>query len=292
MTPPPRLNTLSHLSHAAVHYDLGGQIAVDRCFTFGCVEKRDNSSDIKLEVAKRLYNELVEKLGRCRAGKLATTTPTLAPTGPVPCPACRDCQAYFEHGHRSPGIYKLTVSLNNPPTFDAWCDFFGNHGWTVIQRRDQQKASFNRSWQEYQEGFGRVDGEHWLGNEKIHLLTQTNQKLNIQLVSSNGRVREGTWQWFIVGSESENYKLGIGSNGYNGTLRDEFSFYHHGLNFTTYDRDNDRLTHFERNCAISSKGGWWYDTCSNVNLNKGNGLGMFWYVTSERLLSSVMRITR
>ena len=40
--------------------------------------------------------------------------------------------------------------------------------------------------------------------------------------------------------------------------------HHHGHKFSTRDQDNDV---FYRSCAVKYKGGWWYGSCHNANLN-------------------------
>jgi len=44
-------------------------------------------------------------------------------------------------------------------------------GWTVIQKRLDGSVDFYRNWTEYRRGFGQPEGEFWLGNERIHQLT-------------------------------------------------------------------------------------------------------------------------
>ena len=39
------------------------------------------------------------------------------------------------------------------------------------QRRTKGDVYFNRRWQAYKEGFGKLDGDFWLGNEAVHILT-------------------------------------------------------------------------------------------------------------------------
>ena len=42
--------------------------------------------------------------------------------------------------------------------------------------------------------------------------------------------------------------------------------YHNGMQFTTFDVDNDLSSGV--NCAVDDKfGGWWFNACADVNLN-------------------------
>jgi hypothetical protein len=49
--------------------------------------------------------------------------------------------------------------------------------WTVIQRRINGTIDFYREWNDYKNGFGDLQTEFWLGNEKIHQLTNQGQYL-------------------------------------------------------------------------------------------------------------------
>ena len=69
----------------------------------------------------------------------------------------------------------------------------------VIQRRRDGSVDFNRSWSEYQEGFGDLEGEFWWGNEKLRTLTDTEVstwELVVDLEAFDGdvgRVRYGNF---------------------------------------------------------------------------------------------------
>ena len=56
----------------------------------------------------------------------------------------------------------------------------------VIQRREDGTVDFLREWKDYKHGFGNVAGEYWLGNEKIHLLT--NQQVGLMHVPGSSHL--------------------------------------------------------------------------------------------------------
>ena len=41
-------------------------------------------------------------------------------------------------------------------------------GWTDLQRRESGLINFYLDWADYEEGFGYLDHEFWLGLGKIH----------------------------------------------------------------------------------------------------------------------------
>ncbi|KAK6047005.1 hypothetical protein COOONC_15490 [Cooperia oncophora] len=105
--------------------------------------------NVKLQVPKKL---------RVQRKVLATVTTTLATTltqdnsGEV-----QDCSEHLDSGKGS-GIYLISPSDAVP--FPVFCDQeTAGGGWTVIRRRVSSKVHFhNRTWDEYANGFGDLDG--------------------------------------------------------------------------------------------------------------------------------------
>jgi ficolin len=136
-------------------------------------------------------------------------------------------------------------------------------GWVVFQRRMNGAVDFYRPWADYLKGFGDLNGEFWLGLHSIHRLTlAANTTLRVDLADFEGGKRYANYSTFRVLDSSRKYTLNIG--GYSGDAGDSMGG-HNGMNFTTFDEDNDR--HSGINCAITFKGAWWYDKCHNSNLN-------------------------
>ncbi|XP_078665433.1 uncharacterized protein LOC144907897 isoform X2 [Branchiostoma floridae x Branchiostoma belcheri] len=174
---------------------------------------------------------------------------------------CRDCAEIYEGGSTTSGVYLVTLQNNTP--VEVYCDMDTNGGgWTVIQRRIDGTVPFNRTWEEYKRGFGNKDGEHWLGNDNIHLLT--NQKdYRLQLFFQN-KQKYFTYTcsrgFFKVSDERNDYRPdhGKGKPNSNCDLLMRFTF---GQAFSTVDRDNDNVQTI--NCAERYGGGWWYTNCGS-----------------------------
>ena len=71
-----------------------------------------------------------------------------------------------------------TVAIGDQET-SVYCDMrTAGGGWLVFQRRSHGSLSFERTWQEYEDGFGDMhNGDFWLGNELLHQITQSGQYL-------------------------------------------------------------------------------------------------------------------
>ena len=182
-------------------------------------------------------------------------------------------------------MYTIDPGCGKP--FSVWCDMKNRGGWTVFQRRRDGSENFYRGWTDYENGFGNVKGEHWLGLKKISCLTSVGvkSKLRIDLADFAGHCKYACYDYFHVGTPSTNYRLTIG--GYQnwgiGAAGDSMTSHNlNGMSFSTHDRDNDRWT--SGNCAVSWQGAWWYNVCTQSNLNglylsgQSNTDGVTWYL--------------
>ena len=67
-----------------------------------------------------------------------------------------------------------TLNPDNKDTFQAYCNMYvDGRGWTVFQRRKDGSVNIYHSWKDYVTGFDDLNGEYWLGLEKINRLTAT-----------------------------------------------------------------------------------------------------------------------
>ncbi|XP_032596957.1 ficolin-1-like [Drosophila grimshawi] len=129
-------------------------------------------------------------------------------------------------------------------------------------RRKDGSVDFYRFWDDYKNGFGNLNGEFFIGLDKLHFITKAvDQELLITMEDLNGRHRFAKYDRFAIDGEMQSYKqitLGTYSGGAGESMR-----IHAGKKFTTRDRDYD--TH-DDNCAEMFTGAWWYDACHDSNL--------------------------
>ena len=122
-------------------------------------------------------------------------------------------------------------------------------------------VDFYRGWSDYTNGFGDLNGEFWLGLDKLHRLTKVPQLLRVDLGDFDGNKKYAKFTEFIVGNATSNYTLTYSQN--SGDAGNALG-YHRGMQFTTRDRDNDL---YANNCAVKYRGAWWYNNCYHSNLN-------------------------
>ena len=191
------------------------------------------------------------------------------------------CDLQFDPTKPS-GIYSVNNYLQDGGSkAAAYCR---QGGWLVVQRRQDGSVDFNKTWTEYENGFGTLDGEFWLGLSALHHLTSLGDyEMMFDVESSDGEIMSFHYKTFIVGSAKEMYKLHTGQ--YQGTGTDPMA-YVEGMGFTTTDVDNDGIKFY--NCAQHGSqnpaGGWWYNRCWHINPNlviPGSSHGLYydrkWY---------------
>ncbi|KAL9972069.1 hypothetical protein ACROYT_G018308 [Oculina patagonica] len=172
----------------------------------------------------------------------------------------RDCAELFSAGFKKSGVY--TVNPTNKTSFEVYCDMkTDGGGWTVFHKRFSGFVGFFRGWDEYKNGFGDLRGEFWLGNEKIHQLTEIPSQLRVEINTTSSGNKYAKYSNFTVTNEASNYTLFVGF--YSGSATDKLKYYN-GMSFSTKDRDNDKTS---SNCAINNRGAWWYNSCGDSLLN-------------------------
>lgn len=148
-------------------------------------------------------------------------------------------------------------------------------GWMVIMKRTNGDVNFNRTLEDYEFGFGNLNGEFWYGLKNIHCLTDR-EPVELRIEIGNGTVPSIVWvyQTFHVASEPF-YTLQIGNGVGEGDTNDAMSS-HNGKHFYTYDRD-------EGFCARDHGAGWWYFRTNNKNCHTANLNGPYYDQATSNL---------
>ncbi|KAL9985567.1 hypothetical protein ACROYT_G007988 [Oculina patagonica] len=175
--------------------------------------------------------------------------------------AMKNFAELYKSGQRISGVY--TIDPDGSGAFDVFCDqTTAGGGWTVFQKRLDGSVDFYRGWADYKRGFGNLNGEFWLGLDKIHHLTKTTKnRLRVDLEDTAGKTAYAEYDMFAVTSERTKYQLSLGT--YSGTAGDSLAR-QRGSAFSTKDQDNDS---WSGNCPVRYKGAWWYANCRDSNLN-------------------------
>ena len=107
-----------------------------------------------------------------------------------------------------------------------------------------------------------------MGLEEIHQLTTHGVGLDIDIEMFEGEPFTVRLQTFSVGNAASNYAWHFSGESQSSDRLTRTVFYSgtQDAMFTTRDRDNDGLDN--TNCASDRhRGGWWYDSCTDINLN-------------------------
>lgn len=194
-----------------------------------------------------------------------------------------DCGDYFRAGYRDNGVYEIQPTSDIKSAFNVYCDMKLG-GWTMIMKRDKNKdhTVFKRALANYKTGFGDLSKNHFLGLNRIHLLTHTKKRdLMFYVDDEQYRVHD-----FKVKNELDHYKL---------VVQEDIDQMPNGCSFTrlnnTYfsasDVDFDLAPN--GNCSEAWDGGWWYTNCFDKSVVL-TGLGMHSDAGVTKFTKSLMLI--
>jgi len=151
--------------------------------------------------------------------------------------------------------------LLSDPLSDTWCKDFGREicspdQWLVWLRRVDNSVSFNRTFDDYEKGFGDKDGNFWLGLETLHQLPKIAKrklKIHTHIEFWDGTERSTEHYSFSVSNETSGYEINVGSMDLFSTMEKDLMQPSNGQKFSSFDQD---MT--EKNCPKTHRGGWWY----------------------------------
>lgn len=211
----------------------------------------------------------IPKLEASFTAKLQQLTKKVDQLEKIVGPSCRqcprDCLDWRNKGFHTSGVYQ--VCPDNGLPFMVYCDMdTDGGGWVVFQHRDDGSTNFTQSWIAYKQGFGQLNGDFWLGFEKIHRFMKVPNKLRIDLVAYGNQKGYGQYNNFHIGNESTHYTLNVSD--FVGNIRDQLNNANHrssGVPFSTYDQDHDSD---QQNCAKQQYNGvgYWYKHCEGSTL--------------------------
>ena len=122
----------------------------------------------------------------------------------------RNCAELYKSGQRISGVY--TIDPDGSGAFDVFCDQqTAGGGWTVFQKRLDGSVDFNRTWVDYKRGFGNLNGEFWLGLDKIHRLTRNKKENRLRVdLGTTDKTVHAEYSWFGIANEKAKYQLNLG----------------------------------------------------------------------------------
>lgn len=139
----------------------------------------------------------------------------------------------------------------------AYCDTeTDGGGWTVIMRRVNNATGFDRSWYEYENGFGNLQNNFWYGLKALNKLTSPGEyswELRVDLMLSNGSSIHAHYGKFRVEGKDSNYTLHLGEFKSEYSTADDLLRVFSERTFSTQDNGQLHTT-----CSRQHQAGWWY----------------------------------
>ncbi|KAH8335931.1 hypothetical protein KR074_007610, partial [Drosophila pseudoananassae] len=150
-------------------------------------------------------------------------------------------------------VQEIQIPGSDPFKVICYSDDEVGSGWMMVYKKSSESKEFNRTYEEYEMGFGYVgtklqDG-FFIGLERLHLLV-------------NGKPHSFIFNNFKDRQEGDNFQIGNRREGYMVKSVTERVFTSGlrlslGMKFSTFDRDEDGDPN--HNWAKERGLGWWFD---------------------------------
>ncbi|KAH8318222.1 hypothetical protein KR074_008376, partial [Drosophila pseudoananassae] len=147
------------------------------------------------------------------------------------------------------------IQLPGSDPFKVVCGSHSNigSGWLTVYRKLYNSKKFDRTYEDYERGFGDVgiewEDEFFIGLNRLHRLTSGKpHEVVLWTVEGSGRCDH-----FVVGGRSEGYEVRSIDNCTGGARM----MPKQGSKFSTFDRDLDGDPGY--NLAEEWGYGWWFD---------------------------------
>ena len=85
-------------------------------------------------------------------------------------------------------------------------------------------VNFAQSWNDYVNGFGHLNGEFWLGLEKIHRLTRDKVEIYFNMTKWDNTIKYAHYKVFTVHGAATQYRMNVDTFGYSGRAPDNYFF--------------------------------------------------------------------
>uniref|UniRef100_A0A7M5V8Z2 Fibrinogen C-terminal domain-containing protein n=1 Tax=Clytia hemisphaerica TaxID=252671 RepID=A0A7M5V8Z2_9CNID len=175
----------------------------------------------------------------------------------------KNCKDWYNVGYRRDGVYEVTLLATQKRHVYCMMEYEGG-GWLAFHRRFDGSVNFeDRNWEEYKRGFGYADGEYYLGNEMLHLLTTSeNHDWLVRATNFSGTTKMKMIKNVHIENEDASYQLNYDL----GDIDTTYSTARYGMSmrgrpFSTVDR----LSCLQS--CIDDYGPWWHSQCHENAMN-------------------------
>lgn len=153
------------------------------------------------------------------------------------------------------GVY--SIKTGGFSSSHAWCDMTTDGGgWLVIVRRSSDEVDFDLLLEEYEDGFGNIEGDFWFGLRSLQALTsRRSYEMRLDMYHQPNDTESSVYAHYSSFNVSNpNYTLRIGNfSGSNENLTNS-------LNQFNERPFSARKTKIDTSsiCSTMLKAGWWF----------------------------------